>query len=65
MVDIATARALLAEVPFAQHHLDMLATDHWFEDDRPWRKLGCDPGPGFTAGIAAHAPWYHDLLDRS
>ncbi|WP_327164911.1 NAD-dependent epimerase/dehydratase family protein [Streptomyces zaomyceticus] len=64
-VDIATARGLLAELPFAQHHLDMLATDHWFADDRPWRELGCDPGPGFAGAFAAHASWYRDLLDRS
>ncbi|WP_306329420.1 NAD-dependent epimerase/dehydratase family protein [Streptomyces venezuelae] len=64
-VDLATARGLLAGLPFAGHHLDMLATDHWFADDRPWRELGCDPGPGFTAGFADHAPWYHGLLDHS
>ncbi|MET7755200.1 NAD-dependent epimerase/dehydratase family protein [Streptomyces sp. NPDC005389] len=65
VVDIATARALFAGVPFAQHHLDMLATDHWFADDRPWRELGCDPGPGFTVGFANHLPWYRGLLDHS
>ncbi|MFE5944354.1 NAD-dependent epimerase/dehydratase family protein [Streptomyces sp. NPDC056480] len=65
VVDVATARALFAGVPFAQHHLDMLATDHWFADDRPWRELGCDPGPGFTAGFADHVPWYSGLLDHS
>ncbi|WP_189833725.1 NAD-dependent epimerase/dehydratase family protein [Streptomyces zaomyceticus] len=64
-VDVATARGLLAELPFARHHLDMLATDHWFADDRPWRELGCDPGPGFAGGFAAHVAWYRDLLDRS
>ncbi|MCB8907463.1 MULTISPECIES: NAD(P)-dependent oxidoreductase [unclassified Streptomyces] len=65
VVDMATARALFAGVPFALHHLDMLATDHWFADDRPWRELGCDPGPGFTAGFANHLPWYSGLLDHS
>ncbi|MFB8078506.1 NAD-dependent epimerase/dehydratase family protein [Streptomyces sp. NPDC056013] len=64
-VDVAAARALFAAVPFAQHHLDMLATDHWFADDRPWRELGCDPGPGFTEGFARHLPWYRGLLDHS
>ncbi|MEU7392529.1 NAD-dependent epimerase/dehydratase family protein [Streptomyces tanashiensis] len=64
-VDIAGARALLAELPFAQHHLAMLATDHWFEDDRPWRDWGRDPGPGFAARIADHTPWYRGLLDHS
>ncbi|MEF9886133.1 NAD-dependent epimerase/dehydratase family protein [Streptomyces sp. P9-A4] len=61
-VDIAEARALLADLPFAQHHLAMLATDHWFADGRPWRELGCDPGPGFTEGFARYLPWYHGLL---
>ncbi|MER5968092.1 NAD-dependent epimerase/dehydratase family protein [Streptomyces sp. NPDC002057] len=65
VVDLATARALLAELPFAQHHLAMLATDHWFADDRPWRMPGVDPGPGFTEGFADHAPWYQGLLARS
>ncbi|MEU0405464.1 NAD-dependent epimerase/dehydratase family protein [Streptomyces sp. NPDC006197] len=64
-VDIAEARALLADLPFAQHHLAMLASDHWFEDDRPWREWGQDPGPGFAATIADHMPWYRDLLGRS
>ncbi|MER7622086.1 NAD-dependent epimerase/dehydratase family protein [Streptomyces sp. NPDC126503] len=61
-VDLATARALLADVPFAAHHLAMLATDHWFADDRPWTQLGCDPGPGFAAGFARHEAWYRGSL---
>ncbi|MCX4984274.1 NAD(P)-dependent oxidoreductase [Streptomyces sp. NBC_00572] len=64
-VDVTTARALFAGVPFALHHLDMLATDHWFADDRPWRELGRDPGPGFTAGFADHVAWYRGLLGHS
>ncbi|WP_426404446.1 NAD-dependent epimerase/dehydratase family protein [Streptomyces sp. R-07] len=64
-VDVAEARALLADLPFAQHHLAMLAGDHWFEDDRPWREWGCDPGPGFAATIADHMPWYRGLLGHS
>ncbi|MFF8836916.1 NAD-dependent epimerase/dehydratase family protein [Streptomyces sp. NPDC015130] len=64
-VDLAEAHELLAGHPFGRHHLAMLATDHWFADDRPWRELGCDPGPGFTAGFAAHARWYQNLLDPS
>ncbi|MFE5914216.1 NAD-dependent epimerase/dehydratase family protein [Streptomyces wedmorensis] len=59
------ARALLADLPFALHHLAMLVPDHWFEDDRPWRELGCDPGPDYTAGVADHLPWYRGILDRS
>ncbi|MFD3571231.1 NAD-dependent epimerase/dehydratase family protein [Streptomyces sp. NPDC058667] len=62
VVDIPTARGLLADLPFAQHHLAMLATDHWFADDRPWREFGCDPGPGFAKGFADHASWYRALL---
>ncbi|MER5207219.1 NAD-dependent epimerase/dehydratase family protein [Streptomyces sp. NPDC002825] len=61
-VDLAEARVLLADVPFGLHHLAMLADDHWFEDDRPWRDWGCDPGPGFAATIAGHMPWYRGLL---
>ncbi|MEU1232070.1 NAD-dependent epimerase/dehydratase family protein [Streptomyces sp. NPDC005828] len=64
-VGIAEARELLADLPFAQHHLAMLATDHWFEDDRPWREWGREPGPGFTATIADHLPWYRAAIDPS
>ncbi|MFD3662543.1 NAD-dependent epimerase/dehydratase family protein [Streptomyces sp. NPDC058659] len=64
-VDLAEAHELFAGHPFGRHHLAMLATDHWFADGRPWGELGCDPGPGFTAGFAAHVPWYQNLLDRS
>ncbi len=64
-VDIAEARALLAAHPFALHHLDMLATDHWFADDRTWRDLGRDPGPAFTEGFARHAEWYRSFLGPS
>ncbi|MFF7438487.1 NAD-dependent epimerase/dehydratase family protein [Streptomyces sp. NPDC008122] len=64
-VDVAEARELLADLPFAQHHLAMLATDHWFEDDRPWREWGREPGPGFTATIADHLPWYRATVDPS
>ncbi|MFG3041079.1 NAD-dependent epimerase/dehydratase family protein [Streptomyces sp. NPDC048330] len=63
-VDVAEARELLADLPFALHHLAMLAPDHWFEDDRPWGDLACDPGPAFTEGIAEHLPWYRGLLER-
>ncbi|MGW9448895.1 NAD-dependent epimerase/dehydratase family protein [Streptomyces sp. NPDC055632] len=61
-LDVAAARALLAAHPFAVHHLDMLAVDHWFSDDRPWKELGCDPGPGFAEGIAGHLEWYRSTL---
>ncbi|MEX0173274.1 NAD-dependent epimerase/dehydratase family protein [Streptomyces sp. LMG1-1-1.1] len=61
-VDIAEARELLADLPFGLHHLAMLATDHWFDDDRPWREWACDQGPGYTAGIAEHMDWYREFL---
>ncbi|MFJ4342452.1 NAD-dependent epimerase/dehydratase family protein [Streptomyces sp. NPDC088915] len=64
-VDIAEARTLLAARPFALHHLDMLATDHWFADDRTWREPGRDPGPVFTEGFARHAEWYRSFLGPS
>ncbi|MFD3537575.1 NAD-dependent epimerase/dehydratase family protein [Streptomyces sp. NPDC058664] len=64
-VDLAEARALLAGHAVAQHHLDMLATDHWFSDDRPRRELGWEPGLGFTEGFADHKAWYRSLLDHS
>ncbi|MFF5637785.1 NAD-dependent epimerase/dehydratase family protein [Streptomyces sp. NPDC012825] len=64
-VDIAEARRLLADHPFALHHLDMLATDHWFADDRPWRELGRDPGPPFAEGFTRHAEWYRSHLGPS
>ncbi|MBD0709488.1 MULTISPECIES: NAD-dependent epimerase/dehydratase family protein [unclassified Streptomyces] len=63
--DLAGARELLAGLSFARHHLDMLATDHWFVDARPWRDLGCDPGPRFTDGFAAHRPWYREAVRRA
>ncbi|MFI9123565.1 NAD-dependent epimerase/dehydratase family protein [Streptomyces bikiniensis] len=64
-VTVAEARTLLADHPFALHHLDMLATDHWFADDRPWREPGRDPGAPFAEGFARHAEWYRSLLGRS
>ncbi|MFJ2788550.1 MULTISPECIES: NAD-dependent epimerase/dehydratase family protein [unclassified Streptomyces] len=62
-IDVAEARVLLAGVPYAGHHLDMLAHDHWFADSRPWQDLGCAPGPPFRQDVAAHLPWYRDLLE--
>ncbi|KOX25608.1 MULTISPECIES: NAD-dependent epimerase/dehydratase family protein [unclassified Streptomyces] len=60
---VAEARALLAAHPFAVHHLDMLAVDHWFSDDRPWREPDRDPGPGFAEGVVEHLEWYRNTLD--
>ncbi|MGW0121513.1 NAD-dependent epimerase/dehydratase family protein [Streptomyces sp. NPDC003327] len=56
------AGALLAGDPVALHHLAMVATDHWFADARPWRELGCDPGPAFGEAFARHARWYRTAL---
>ncbi|MFJ5832805.1 NAD-dependent epimerase/dehydratase family protein [Streptomyces sp. NPDC093089] len=64
-VGIAEARALLADVPFALHHLAMLATDHWFDDDRPRREWAHDPGPNYTTGIAAPMNWYREFLSEA
>ncbi|MFF4172550.1 NAD-dependent epimerase/dehydratase family protein [Streptomyces sp. NPDC001744] len=63
--DVAGARALLADDPVALHHLALLATDHWFADDRPWRDFDRDPGPDFATGAARHTAWYRDLLAPS
>ncbi|MFB6842307.1 NAD-dependent epimerase/dehydratase family protein [Streptomyces sp. NPDC056361] len=64
-VGIAEARELLADLPFALHHLAMLATDHWFDDDRPRREWACDQGPNYTAGIADCADWYRGFLNAA
>lgn len=56
------AREMADGCPPALHHLEMLATDHWFGSDHVWRELGCDPGPAPAAGLAAHLGWYGSLL---
>ncbi|MFF3326639.1 NAD-dependent epimerase/dehydratase family protein [Streptomyces sp. NPDC002889] len=61
-IGLGAARARLSTSPGALHHLEMLAVDHWFADDRPWSDLGCDPGAGFAAEFGRHAPWYRKLL---
>ncbi|MFF3352306.1 NAD-dependent epimerase/dehydratase family protein [Streptomyces sp. NPDC002917] len=63
-IGVDAARTWLAEVPYALHHLDMLAVDHWFADERIWRDVGCEPGAGFAATFARHAPWYRQFLGR-
>ncbi|MFJ7946110.1 NAD-dependent epimerase/dehydratase family protein [Streptomyces sp. NPDC096354] len=63
-VGVDAARARLAQVPYALHHLDMLAVDHWFADERVWQDVGCEPDAGFAATFARHAPWYRQFLGR-
>ncbi|MEU9758624.1 NAD-dependent epimerase/dehydratase family protein [Streptomyces sp. NPDC047987] len=62
-IDVAKARVRLADAPYALHHLGMLAVDHWFADDRVGRDFGWEPGEGFTAAFARHAPWYRQHLE--
>ncbi|MER8087728.1 NAD-dependent epimerase/dehydratase family protein [Streptomyces sp. NPDC087532] len=61
-VDVDTARERLAGVPYALHHLGMLAVDHWFTDERVGRDFDWEPGEGFTTGFARHAAWYRGHL---
>lgn len=61
-VDLDTARVRLADVPYARHHLDMLAVDHWFADDRVRQDLDWEPGDAFTTAFARHASWYREHL---
>ncbi|MGW1707091.1 NAD-dependent epimerase/dehydratase family protein [Streptomyces sp. NPDC002206] len=63
-IGVDAARTRLAEVPYALHHLDMLAVDHWFADERVWQDVDCEPGAGFAATFARHAPWYRQFLGR-
>ncbi|MEU9453554.1 NAD-dependent epimerase/dehydratase family protein [Streptomyces sp. NPDC048277] len=52
------ARARVRDNPTARHHLELLAADHWFTDDRLWTDLGCDPGAGFAQRLSRYADWY-------
>jgi nucleoside-diphosphate-sugar epimerase len=60
-ISLPDARARLAGSAVASHHLEMLAVDHWFSDDRLRRDLRCSPGPGFEAAFRWHLPWYRNL----
>ncbi|MEU3652825.1 NAD-dependent epimerase/dehydratase family protein [Streptomyces sp. NPDC032161] len=62
-IDVAEARERLADVPYALHHLGMLVVDHWFTDERVGRDFDWEPGEGFTAAFARHAPWYRRHLE--
>ncbi|MFG2623870.1 NAD-dependent epimerase/dehydratase family protein [Streptomyces sp. NPDC048473] len=61
-IDVDTARERLAGVPYALHHLGMLAVDHWFTDERVGQDFDWEPGDGFAAAFARHAPWYRRHL---
>ncbi|MET8329474.1 NAD(P)-dependent oxidoreductase [Streptomyces sp. NPDC005181] len=63
-IGVDAARTRLAEVPYALHHLDMLAVDHWFADERVWQDTGCEPDAGFAVTFARHAPWYRRFLGQ-
>ncbi|OKI24276.1 NAD(P)-dependent oxidoreductase [Streptomyces sp. CB03911] len=63
--DISTARALEllgGATPVRERRLSLLAVDHWYDSSRLWAVAGCDPGPGFAARFAEHAPWYRAAL---
>ncbi|MFF1915314.1 NAD-dependent epimerase/dehydratase family protein [Streptomyces sp. NPDC058239] len=61
-IDVDTARERLADVPYALHHLGMLAVDHWFTDERVGQDFDWEPGEGFATAFARHAPWYRRHL---
>ncbi|MER6101160.1 NAD-dependent epimerase/dehydratase family protein [Streptomyces sp. NPDC001832] len=61
-IDVDTARERLAGVPYALHHLGMLAVDHWFTDERVGQDFDWEPGEGFATAFARHAPWYRRHL---
>jgi nucleoside-diphosphate-sugar epimerase len=64
-IDVDAARERLAGVPYALHHLGMLAVDHWFTDERVGQDFDWEPGDGFATAFARHAPWYRRHLGLS
>ncbi|WP_406381077.1 NAD-dependent epimerase/dehydratase family protein [Streptomyces sp. NBC_01618] len=64
-IDMGAARERLAGVPYALHHLGMLAVDHWFTDERADQDFDWEPGDDFTTAFARHAPWYRRHLGLS
>ncbi|MET9616076.1 NAD-dependent epimerase/dehydratase family protein [Kitasatospora indigofera] len=63
--DITMAEALEllgGATPVRERRLSLLAVDHWYDSSRLWALAGCDPGPGFAARFADHAPWYRAAL---
>ncbi|MFI7415568.1 NAD-dependent epimerase/dehydratase family protein [Streptomyces sp. NPDC049627] len=59
-IPVETARARLRDDPLARHHLELLATDHWFTDDTVWARLGRAPGAGFAENFPRHADRYRN-----
>ena len=47
-----------------ERRLSLLAVDHWYDSSALWELAGCDPGPGFPARFADHAPWYRSALSK-
>ncbi|MBP2334794.1 NAD-dependent epimerase/dehydratase family protein [Saccharothrix coeruleofusca] len=54
------SRGMMPELTDHQHEL--LASDHWYDSSRIWRKVRQCPGPGFSSRFARAADWYRDLL---
>lgn len=61
---LAEARRRLTGDAQALHHLDMLATDHWFAGERLWAESGCPAGSGLADTLNRHGWWYRRLLER-
>ncbi|MFG3496024.1 NAD-dependent epimerase/dehydratase family protein [Streptomyces sp. NPDC047928] len=60
---LGAVRARLAGQPRVLEHVERLAADHWFADDRIWGELDCPPGPGFAARLPRYADWYREFLN--
>jgi nucleoside-diphosphate-sugar epimerase len=51
------------EIPeLTDHQHELLASDHWYDSSRIWRKVRQSPGPGFSRRFAHAAGWYRSLL---
>jgi nucleoside-diphosphate-sugar epimerase len=64
-ISVAAARARVHDNPLARHHLDLLAVDHWFTDERVWTDLGRDPGLGFAERFPRYAERYRTPASAS
>ncbi|MEV3859243.1 NAD(P)-dependent oxidoreductase [Streptomyces sp. NPDC050095] len=58
------ARERATGSPVAQHHLDMLSSDHWFLSDSIWDLLSLDPGQEPSRNLPQFLPWYRKLTDQ-
>lgn len=62
---VAQAMELLGgPAPVWERRLSLLAVDHWYDSSALWELSGCEPGPGFGARFADHAPWYRAALSK-